>query len=182
MIMGIAVTAFLKKAEWINGPRIARTSIIILAAGFIAAAALIITSNNGQDFQGRPLGTDFSNVWSAGKMAQDGRAAEAYVPALHYAEQQAAFNDENVPFYGWHYPPFFLMAAAMLALLPYTAAWFVWMAATLPLYLKIMTQIISGRAALLAACAFPRCVCEFHSRTKRVSHGGVDWRRVDVAP
>ena len=155
------MTAFLKEAEWINGSRIARVSYILLALGLLAVAALILTSSNGQDFQGRPLGTDFSNVWSAGKMTLDGRASEAYDPALHHAAQKAAFSDENIPFYGWHYPPFFLMAAALLALVPYTAAWLLWMAATLPFYLNVMIQIVPGRTALLAACAFPAVFVNF---------------------
>ena len=37
--------------------------------------------------------------------------------------------------YGWHYPPFFLLVAAPLALLPYQAALIVWQLSTLILYL-----------------------------------------------
>ena len=77
----------------------------------------------------------------------------AYDWAAHYAEQQKAFDDPNIPFYGWHYPPFFLIIAAGLALLPYTAAWPLWMAATLPLYLATMRGVLPIKGAMLAALA-----------------------------
>ena len=38
---------------------------------------------------------------------------------------------EKTPFYGWHYPPFFLGVAAALATMPYQLALIVWQAATL---------------------------------------------------
>ncbi|MEQ8935560.1 MAG: glycosyltransferase family 87 protein, partial [Amphiplicatus sp.] len=88
-------------------------------------------------------------------MAQEGRAPLAYDWTAHYAEQQQVFDDPEIEFYGWHYPPFFLLAAALLALLPYTVSWLVWMTATLPLYLASIRAILPEKGALLAAAAFP---------------------------
>ena len=50
--------------------------------------------------------------------------------ALQHAREQRIFG-EATPFYGWHYPPFFLFIAAALALMPYGAALAVWQAVTL---------------------------------------------------
>lgn len=135
--------------------RIRRVSAILLALYAVALAALLISSDGMKDYAGRPLGTDFSNVYAAGRMATEGRAAEAWDWAKHHAEQKAVFTDEAIPFYGWHYPPFFLIAAAALAALPYTAAWIAWMAATAPFYLAAMRAILPERIMLLAALAFP---------------------------
>jgi hypothetical protein len=146
---------WLKTGDFIDAARVRRVCVFILLFSLIALSALVATSDGMRDYQGRPLGSDFSNVWSAGRMAQEGRAAEAYDWAAHHAAQKAAFADPNIPFYGWHYPPFFLIAAALLAFLPYTAAWAFWMAATLPLYLAAMRAIIPAKGALLAAVAFP---------------------------
>jgi hypothetical protein len=147
--------ALLKDADWLDAARVRRVSVVIILFSLIAVAALVATSDGMRDYQGRPLGADFSNVWAAGRMALEGRAAEAYDWAAHHAEQQEAFSDPAIPFYGWHYPPFFLMIAALLALLPYTAAWALWMAATFPPYLVAMRGILASKTAMIAAAAFP---------------------------
>lgn len=146
---------------WIHEDRVRTVSIVFLALSLIAFVALLATSDGMRDYSGRPLGTDFSNVWSAGQMARTGRPAEAFDPALHYAEQQAIFADKKIPFYGWHYPPFFLIVAALLAFVPYTLSWLVWMAATMPLYILVMRRIIAGGTALLATVAFPAVFINF---------------------
>jgi len=46
-------------------------------------------------------------------------------------------------YYGWHYPPTFLFAAAALAMLPYLVAAVVWLAAT--------RAVIPGRGRQLAS-------------------------------
>lgn len=145
----------LRRGSFIDAARIRRVSTALLAFYAVALAALLVTSDGMTDYAGRPLGTDFSNVYAAGRMAADGRAAEAWDWPRHHAEQKAVFADDAIPFYGWHYPPFFLIAAAALSILPYTAAWLCWMAATAPLYLMTIRAILPERAALLAALAFP---------------------------
>ena len=58
-------------------------------------------------------------------------------------------------YYGWHYPPMFLFAAASLATLPYLAAWAVWMAVTLPAYVAAVRAIIGERIGIVLALGFP---------------------------
>lgn len=132
-----------------------RVCVALLAFYAAALIALLITSDGMTDYAGRPLGTDFSNVYAAGRMAADGRAAEAWDWPRHHAEQKAVFEDPQIPFYGWHYPPFFLIAAAALSVLPYTAAWLVWMAGTAPLYAMTLRAIAPHRLTVVAAFAFP---------------------------
>lgn len=146
---------WLKTADWLDAARVRRVSVVIALFSLVGLIAMLATSDGMRDFKGRPLGTDFSNVYAAGRMTLDGRAAEAYDWPAHHAVQKQVFADPDIPFYGWHYPPFFLMAAALFALLPYTAAWGAWMAATLPLYLAAMRAILPRKATLLVAFAFP---------------------------
>jgi alpha-1,2-mannosyltransferase len=47
------------------------------------------------------------------------------------------------PFYGWHYPPYFLFVAGALAKMPYGVALAVWQASTLALYLLTIWSIVS---------------------------------------
>ena len=93
--------------------------------------------------QGRPLGTDFSNVYAAGTYVFDGDTDAAFDPPQQFAREQAIFGDAT-QFYGWHYPPYFLFIAAPLALLPYGLALAVWQAVTLALYLLMIRGIVSS--------------------------------------
>ncbi|RMF06083.1 MAG: DUF2029 domain-containing protein, partial [Alphaproteobacteria bacterium] len=104
---------------------------------------------------GRPLGTDFSNVYAAGKLTLQGTPQAAYDPLLQHAMEKTVFGGRDVPFYGWHYPPQFLLVAAVLALLPYGWALLAWMALTLPAYLAAVRAILPRSDVLIPAAAFP---------------------------
>ena len=141
--------------SWLDRRRIAMVAQISLGATVLMFVALFATAHGTLDFLGRPLGTDFSNVWSAGWMALHGQAAEAWDWGTQAAVQRAVHHDPQVPFYGWHYPPPFMLVAALLALLPYVAALVVWQAVTLAAALWLVTRIVPDRLTLLAAAAAP---------------------------
>ncbi|MGB7257781.1 MAG: DUF2029 domain-containing protein, partial [Pseudolabrys sp.] len=104
----------------------------ILALGYFA---VLMSSYLGGywliNTQGQPIAGDFVNVWAAGRLALDGHAAAAYDWTLHKAAEVSAVGHGFDNYYGWHYPPTFLFAAAALALIPYSAASIVWLLATL---------------------------------------------------
>ncbi len=145
----------LRSGDWLTADRIRAVALVSLALGGLSLLYLVATSHGTLDAWGRPLGTDFSNVWTAGQMALNGRAPEAWDWTAHYLVQQAAHSDSNVPFYGWHYPPPFLLLAALLASVPYLAALFLWQAASLWAVVKSWRAILPGRNALLAGLAAP---------------------------
>jgi hypothetical protein len=146
------------KADWINKERVTVYPRIFVA--LYAAAIVIVLSLSPHliDPHGKNIGTDFMTVWSAGKLVLEGKAADAYDYQKHFDVQRAALpwkEGQEVPYYGWLYPPLFLVVAAGLALLPYGWALALWMIATLPAYLATIRAILPGRAALMAALAFP---------------------------
>ena len=107
------------------------------------------------DQSGQIAPTDFVHVYTAGRLTNDGHAALAYDwDQLHDAET-AVLGREWKVYLGWHYPPPFLGVAALLATLPYAAAFFAWLAATLPLYLVTIRAIVRDRIGWLIAGAFP---------------------------
>ena len=108
----------------------------------LGAVFLIATSDGLNDRFGRPLGTDFSNVYAAGTYVLDGQPAAPFDPAKQFAREQAIFG-QATQFYGWHYPPFFLGLAALLALMPYWLALIVWQGVTLVLYVFAIRAIVS---------------------------------------
>ena len=144
----------LASGNWLTAERLRAYCLILIALAVIALGALLATSKGLNDYQGRPLGTDFSNVYAAGKYVLEGKSAAPYDWPLQHKKEQEIFG-EQTPFYGWHYPPIFLFLAAALALLPYLAALAVWQASTLALYLLSIRAILPRAAIWLPALAYP---------------------------
>ena len=159
------IFASVRSGVWLTADRLRVYTILLTAASFFGVAFLWLSGNGLLDSSGRPIGTDFANPYSAGLMAQRGESAAAYDYQMQYREQQAVFADaladpSGLPFYGWHYPPVFFLAAALLASLPYIPALLLWLGTTFGLYMAAMRTIISGRTsnskfALFLAAAFP---------------------------
>jgi hypothetical protein len=132
-----------------------RTCFGLVVANVAYLVALIIGKNWILDGDGRPIHTDFTSVYAAGRLVLEGHAAAAYDWNLHYAAENAVVAHPQAAYLGWHYPPPFLVIAGLLATLPYTIAFLVWIAATLPLYLATIRAIVGNRIGWLMAGAFP---------------------------
>jgi hypothetical protein len=145
----------LRSGEWLTPARARGYSLILLGICTLAIAGWIAVSDGLIDRNGKPLGTDFSNVYAAGSLTWQGRPAEAYQPALQHAEEQAVFGRREVPFYGWLYPPFFFSVAFLVASVPYAWGLAIWLAASLAVYLAAMRAILPRPETLLIAAAFP---------------------------
>jgi hypothetical protein len=145
----------LRSGEWLTPARARGYSLILLGICTLAIVGWIAVSDGLIDRNGKPLGTDFSNVYAAGSLTWQGRPAEAYQPALQHAEEQAVFGGREVPFYGWLYPPFFFSVAFLVASLPYAWGLAIWLAASLAAYLAAMRAILPRPETLLIAAAFP---------------------------
>lgn len=149
--------AALKQADWLDEARVKGYAAILLGLATLMILAWLALADGLIARDGQPIGTDFSNVYAAGTLARAGSPEDAFAPEAHYAAQRTVFGREDVPFYGWHYPPMFLLVAAALAALPYGWALAVWLASTMALYLRTLTPIVSGYgvAGWLLALAFP---------------------------
>ena len=155
----------LASGDWVNAGRVRLACSLLLAATILSYAVLLATAHGTLDAMGRPIGTDFSDVYAAGWMADHGRAAAAWLWPDHYAVQQAIHRSKAVPFYGWHYPPPFLLIAALLATLPYLAALALWQGATLAGAVAVARTIVPGRGTTLAVLAAPASfVCLGHGQ------------------
>jgi hypothetical protein len=150
----------LRNGDWLTRERIRLVAAAVLIASVAGSIFLVVTAHGGVDRQGRPLGTDFSNVYAAGTYVLEGRPDVPFDPPRQYVREQELFG-KATPFYGWHYPPYFLFIAGALAKMPYGVALAVWQASTLALYLLMIWGIASpSRAAgrgelLLLALAYP---------------------------
>lgn len=144
----------LRSGAWLTRPRLVAYSRLLLAAYAILILVGFLTATGPMDVLRRPLGTDFSQVWAAGVSVLAGHPEQPFDPALHAAAQRTLFAPDT-PFYGWHYPPYFLAVAALLALLPYIPALLVWQGTTFAVYLLVVRRILPHPLTTLVAAAFP---------------------------
>jgi hypothetical protein len=147
----------LRSGAWLTVERARGYSLVLLTIFALAIAAFVALSDGLNDFMGRPIGTDFSNVYAAGVLVREGRVGDPYVPAKQHAAEKKLFGGET-PFYGWHYPPFFLLIAAALAALPYAWALATWLLLTFSAYLSVLYSIRPRGDTLLVASAFPAAI------------------------
>jgi hypothetical protein len=145
----------IRSGDWLTAARARGYSLILLAIAAVAMAGWIAISDDLIDRNGKPIGTDFSNVYAAGELTWQGKPADAYNPALQHAAEKATFGGREVPFFGWHYPPFFFAIAFLVAALPYAWGLALWLAASLTAYLAAIRAIQPHRETLLIAAAFP---------------------------
>jgi arabinofuranan 3-O-arabinosyltransferase len=129
---------------------------LTLALGYLVVLGGALASGHWLfDAYGQPIANDFVDVFAAGRLALDGHAASAYDWSLHRAAEVRAIGHDFGNYYGWHYPPTYFFVAVPLALLPFSVAAVMWLAATLPLYVVTVRAIVGARAGILLALGFP---------------------------
>ena len=103
-----------------------------------------------------PTSTDFVSFYAAGSLADSGAPELAYHQAAHDAAEQRA-TAAGIEYRFFYYPPVFLLLCAVLARLPYLAAFLVFEMATLALCLIVMREILAERgwSAIIPVLAFP---------------------------
>jgi glycosyl transferase family 87 len=144
-----------RTGDWLTIARARAYSLILLVICTLAFTGWIAISDGLIDRNGKPIGTDFSNVYAAGTLTWQGKSADAYDPALQHAAERATFGGREVPFYGWHYPPLFFAVAFLVAGLPYALGLALWLAASFAAYLATLRAILPRPETLLIASAFP---------------------------
>jgi hypothetical protein len=140
----------LRRGDFLTG-RWLQWCPLFVVAFFSINLLLHPPSSSGQTV---PLGSDFSEVWAAGKFVLAGEPAKPFDPIAHFEKQRQLFGEHTAPF-GWCYPPFFLALAAVLALLPYLLALATWQLSTFALYLAAMKTIARPPSVLSAIGLFP---------------------------
>ncbi len=105
--------------------------------------------------EGLPLAADFANYWSASRLALSGQPASVYnIDVLHGVQQQLLGAQQRYRV-GWYYPPSFLLMVLPLGLMPYLPALFVWLTATLILYLLVLSRTSAHPITLILCLCFP---------------------------
>ena len=148
--------AALRHATFLTAER-ARIYPRLLLLGFAAALAwLLLTAHGLSDYAGRPLGSDFSSFYAAGRLILENNSP--YGQAALHGMEQSLFGPPT-PFYSFAYPPIFLLLLTPLARLPYLPALALWQGATLALYLLAMLRLKKSHGTLLPGGAFFLAAC-----------------------
>jgi len=144
----------LTSGEWLTRERV---TIFAAASGLgalVLLGGLLLTSRGTVDAFGRPIGTDFSVFWNAGRMALGGHAPDAWNPEL-FNSAARHFHQHRVPDSAWLYPPVYLFVACALAALPYIGALVAWQAVSLALGWATLRLVLKDTRATLVALACP---------------------------
>ena len=88
------------------------------------------------------LSGDFVSFWTAGKLALQGHAAEAYTRLSHFALQLDLHHDPGWGYLAFFYPPFFLLLCTGFALLGYFPALCVWLVTTFACYVAALRALL----------------------------------------
>ena len=140
--------------DWLTRDRVTIFAVASAIWTLTMLVILLATANGTVDALGRPLGTDFSVFWNAGRMANAGNAVGAWDPVQLNAAARETHGGSIDPS-AWLYPPVFLFVASALAALPYVPALILWQAGCLALLGIALVVVLDDRRAALVALASP---------------------------
>jgi arabinofuranan 3-O-arabinosyltransferase len=125
---------------------------VVILAGLFSAGKWVV------DEHGTPLPTDFVTLWAAGRAALSDNPALPYDSSAFPAIEARVVNFAQIPgrqYNPFIYPPTMFFVALPLGKMTYTAAFFVWVTASLCLYLIALYKTLPHRLTMLAALASP---------------------------
>lgn len=85
---------------------------------------------------------DFVSFWTAGRLALEGHAADAYREMPHFFKELALHGDPSRLYTAFFYPPFFLLLCAGLASFGYFTALCTWLVATFAGYAAALRALL----------------------------------------
>jgi alpha-1,2-mannosyltransferase len=146
----------LKSGDWLNRRRITVYAAILLAFEVLAFLFVVAGTHGWIVPLKDPNTTDFVSFYAAGSLADQGNAPAAYDP-LQHLEAEVAATEPGIRHVIFVYPPVFIMLCALLARLPYLAAFTVFEGLTLIPCLLVLRRIAQERgwAAFIPLLAFP---------------------------
>jgi hypothetical protein len=142
-----------RSTHWLTRKRLTvypRMMVVILV---VTSVAWVLLSKNMVDPKGKPLGYDFITYWAASHVGLTGHPVDAYnISLLFKAEKLAVPASDSV--FVWYYPPPFYLVILPAALLPYLAAYWVFVLSTLAFYVAVFRRIVHNSTAMWCLAAF----------------------------
>jgi alpha-1,2-mannosyltransferase len=151
-----ALLAQLQSGEWLSARRL-RLYVTILLVAELAVFAFIVAGTHGWIVPlDKPNTTDFVSFYAAGRLADAGMPALAYDLDAHLRAEEIIVG-QGIQYQYFNYPPVYQALFAVVAHLPYLAAFVVFQTATLIFFLVVARRILDefSVTALIALLAFP---------------------------
>lgn len=146
----------------------ARLATVTAGGTVLFLIFLGVTAHGWNDYSGRPLGTDFSSFYAAGRLIALG--SNPYDPSALHDMQRTIFGSAT-PYYAFAYPPIFLLLAWPLAQLPYLLSLAIWQLSSFALYLWGMTLLKQRFAPALSRHLFYLGATGFTAVFVNLTHG-----------
>jgi alpha-1,2-mannosyltransferase len=118
-----------------------RLGVALAFVVFVSFSIMWVRWQMAPGFPG--VSADFISFWTAGQLALEGHAVDAYRQIPHYLKQLALHHDPIRGYLAFFYPPFFLLPCAALALLGFLPAACVWVGTTCLGYALALRGILS---------------------------------------
>lgn len=118
-----------------------RLGVALALVVFLSFCIMWIRWQTAPGFPG--VSADFISFWTAGQLALEGHAVDAYRQIPHYLKQLALHHDPFRGYLAFFYPPFFLLPCAALALLGFLPAVCLWVGTTCLAYAAAMRGMLS---------------------------------------
>lgn len=142
----------LTEQRLVNYPKILLAVFAVVFSVWVALT--LATAPRLVDPVGKPFGYDFIATWSAGRLALEGHAADAYgTDAIHKVQLQA--SPGLLTIHPWPYPPPTQLFAAPWGLLPYPLAVVLFVGLSLFFWVHVVFKLIPDKRARWAALALP---------------------------
>jgi alpha-1,2-mannosyltransferase len=116
--------------HWLKAEYLKIAAAILIVAYPVTFVGWGIMSPDLVSMSGLPFGSDFITFWAASHLALAGEPAAAFDMARIVAAEKLAVP-ANDGIFLWHYPPSFQLFVLPLSLLPYLAAYSLWVLTTL---------------------------------------------------
>ena len=143
----------LSDCDWLDASRARAYARVLLAVIFVGAVGWVALSPGGLDRQGKPIGTDFVEFYTASRFALADRPELAYDVGAHWAAQRALFGSK-LGYTAFFYPPPALMIYLPLALAPYFLSLTVWLTASGLAFYRVLRGYLPSLDAVMFL-AFP---------------------------
>lgn len=119
-----------------------RIGMLVALATFVSFCLLWIEWQNAEPGISTISG-DFVSFWTAGRLALQGHAADAYREVPLFFQQVALHHDpDDWAYLAFFYPPYFLLLCMGFALLPYFPAVCLWLVATCAGYAAALRAMV----------------------------------------
>ena len=143
------------RRHWLDEERLRVYPRIFVGVYAVVMIAYLATQQNGLDFRGQVMGSDFVTFYAASKLVLDGNAAGIFDHPTLLAMQQSLFPEYSGSGFAWFYPPTFLLLITPLGLLPYPVAFATFVAGTFAVWLVTVRRAVGRPGAGWLIAAFP---------------------------